>query len=235
MDAKLLEILVCPVCKGELMYRKDDQELICKADRLAYPIRDDIPVMLESYRMFTEDKGWLSRIGEAIRTGLTADAAVQKVHEDTRARMSQVTDPYLRERLHDFEDLANRLLQHLAGEGGPASRGELPADAILIARTMGPMELFDYDPKRLRALVLEEGSPTMHVAIVARALDIPVVGRCKEVLDKVEVFDPVIVDGDNAQVFLRPPDDIRDIFSDAIRQRQQRNERRKLAGYSAYR
>ncbi|OAN45361.1 phosphoenolpyruvate--protein phosphotransferase [Magnetospirillum moscoviense] len=178
--------------------------------------------VLETYRMFTEDKGWLSRIGEAIRTGLTADAAVQKVHEDTRARMSQVTDPYLRERLHDFEDLANRLLQHLAGEGGPASQGELPADTILIARTMGPMELFDYDPKRLRALVLEEGSPTMHVAIVARALDIPVVGRCKEVLDKVEVLDPVIVDGDNAQVFLRPPDDIRDIFSDAIRQRQQR-------------
>jgi phosphotransferase system enzyme I (PtsP) len=178
--------------------------------------------VLETYRMFTEDKGWLSRIGEAIRTGLTADAAVQKVHEDTRARMSQVTDPYLRERLHDFEDLANRLLQHLAGEGGPASQGELPADTILIARTMGPMELFDYDPKRLRALVLEEGSPTMHVAIVARALDIPVVGRCKEVLDKVEAGDPVIVDGDNAQVFLRPGDDIRDIFTDAIGQRQRR-------------
>ncbi|GAB4357507.1 MAG: hypothetical protein Kow006_25370 [Gammaproteobacteria bacterium] len=47
MDKKLLEILVCPVCKGPLVYKKADQELICKADRLAYPIRDDIPVMLE--------------------------------------------------------------------------------------------------------------------------------------------------------------------------------------------
>ncbi|MGE5476817.1 MAG: phosphoenolpyruvate--protein phosphotransferase [Bacteroidales bacterium] len=177
--------------------------------------------VLETYRMFTEDKGWLGKIGEAIRSGLTAEAAVQKVHDDMRARMSQITDPYLRERLHDFEDLANRLLQHLSGEEG-AIRGELPADAILVARTMGPMDLFDYDPKRLRGLVLEEGSPTMHVAIVARALDIPVVGRAKEVLDKVEPLDPVIVDGDNGQVFVRPSDDIRDIFADAIVQRQQR-------------
>jgi len=47
MDKKLLDILVCPVCKGPLLYKKDRQELICRADRLAYPIRDDIPVMLE--------------------------------------------------------------------------------------------------------------------------------------------------------------------------------------------
>lgn len=47
MDKKLLDILACPICKGPLVYRKDSQELICKADRLAYPIRDDIPVMLE--------------------------------------------------------------------------------------------------------------------------------------------------------------------------------------------
>ncbi len=178
--------------------------------------------VLETYRMFTEDKGWRARIGEAIKSGLTAEAAVQKVHDDMRARMSLVTDPYLRERLHDFEDIANRLLQFLSAGDEVVPRGELPEDAILIARSMGPMELFDYDPSRLRALVLEEGSPTAHVAIVARALDIPVVGRCKEVLDKVDALDPVIVDGDNGQVFLRPSDDIRDIFIEAMRLREQR-------------
>ena len=47
MDAKLLDLLVCPICKGPLVYRKPEQELVCKADRLAYPIRDGIPVMLE--------------------------------------------------------------------------------------------------------------------------------------------------------------------------------------------
>jgi phosphotransferase system, enzyme I, PtsP len=182
--------------------------------------------VLETYRMFTEDKGWRNRIAEAIKSGLTAEAAVQKVNDDMRARMSTITDPYLRERMHDFEDIANRLLQFLSGEDDPKSR-ELPADAILVARTMGPMDLFDYDPRRLRGLVLEEGSPTMHVAIVARALDIPVVGRCKDMLDRVDPLDPMIVDGDNAQVFLRPSDDIRDAFVDALRLRQQR-----AAGYA---
>ena len=177
--------------------------------------------VLETYRMFTEDKGWRNRIAEAINSGLTAEAAVQKVNDDMRARMSTITDPYLRERMHDFEDIANRLLQFLSGdEDAPAA--ELPPDSILVARTMGPMDLFDYDPSKLRGLVLEEGSPTMHVAIVARALDIPVVGRCKDMLDRVDPLDPMIVDGDNAQVFLRPSDDIRDAFADSLRLRQQR-------------
>ena len=187
--------------------------------------------VLETYRMFAQDVGWIARIGEAIRSGLTAEAAVQKVHEDTRARMGQVSDPYLRERLHDLEDLANRLLQHLAGgDGGTAAGSDLPEDTILVCRTMGPTELLDYDRRRLRGLVMEEGSATMHVAIVARALDIPVVGRAKDVLARIEPFDPVIVDGDNAQVFLRPSDDILAIFADSIKARAA-----KLAVYEALR
>ncbi len=178
--------------------------------------------VLETYRMFTEDTGWLNRIGEAIRTGLTAEAAVQKVHDDTRARMSQIADPYLRERMHDFEDLANRLLLRLSGDEDGTPRPELPEAAILIGRNLGPMELFDYDPKRLRGLVLEEGSATSHVAIVARALDIPVVGRVKDVLDKIEPMDQVICDGDSGQVFIRPPEDIRETFAEALSQRQLR-------------
>lgn len=48
MDHKLLEILVCPICKGELLYSREKQELVCRFDRLGYPIRDDIPIMLEN-------------------------------------------------------------------------------------------------------------------------------------------------------------------------------------------
>ncbi len=187
--------------------------------------------IFETYRMFAEDSGWMSRIIEAIRSGLTAEAAVQKVHEDTRVRMSQVSDPYIRERLHDLEDLANRLLQHLSGgSGGTAATTQLPDDAILVCRSMGPTELLDYDRRRLRGLALEEGSATLHVSIVARALDIPVVGRVKDLLNKIEPFDPIIVDGDNAQVFLRPSDDIVEAFGDNIKVRQQR-----LAHYAALR
>jgi phosphotransferase system, enzyme I, PtsP len=164
--------------------------------------------VLETYRMFAADHGWVQRITEAVQDGLTAEAAVQKVQNDNRARLAQVTDPYLRERLADLEDLGNRLHHHLAGQPITASHDSLPDEFILFARDMGPAELLDYDRKRLRGLVLEEGSATSHVAIVARALDIPVVGRVTDALARVEAGETVIVDGDEAQVLLRPAEDI---------------------------
>ena len=109
---------------------------------------------------------------EAVMTGLTAEAAVERVQSDTRARMLRQTDPYLRERLHDLDDLANRLMRQLIGQDHAPAREQLPENAILVARSMGPAALLDYDRKRLRGLMLEEGGPTSHVAIVARALGI---------------------------------------------------------------
>jgi phosphotransferase system enzyme I (PtsP) len=178
--------------------------------------------ILTTYRLIAEDRGWLGRIHEAVGSGLTAEAAVQKVQDDTRARMSHVTDPYLKERLHDFEDLTNRLLQHLAGSGTTAAASDLPDDVILIARSLGPAELLDYDRRRLRAVVLEEGSATAHVAIIARALDLPVLGRVKDVLTKIEPLDPVAVDADNGQMFIRPGDDVEQAFEESMRARAQR-------------
>lgn len=186
--------------------------------------------ILEAYRMIAEDAGWMARIDEAVGGGLTAEAAVQKVRNDIHARMSQIADPYLRERVHDMEDLADRLLRHLVGDGGTAARGNLPDDVILIARSMGPAQLLDYERRSLRGLVLDEGSPTAHVTIVAHALDIPVVGHARDVLDKVGEGDPVVVDGDNAQVFIRPGEDVRRTFSDSLAERDQRR-----ASYAAMR
>ncbi len=180
--------------------------------------------VLETYRMFAEDRGWLNRIREAIRTGLTAEAAVQKVQNDMRARLREVTDPYLKERLHDLEDLTNRLLAHLSGAVAEPPV-MMPDDMVLIARSMGPAELLDYDRKQLRALVLEEGSSTSHVAIVARALDIPVVGRVAGVLDRVDPNDAIVVDGDNAQVFLRPGEDVLQSVRETMRVRAEQSKR----------
>jgi phosphotransferase system enzyme I (PtsP) len=177
--------------------------------------------ILESYRMFAEDSGWLGRIGEAIRTGLTAEAAVQRVQDDTRVRMSQISDPYIRERLADLEDLANRLLRHLTGDR-TAARSEMVDDAVLVARTMGPAELLDYNRSKIRGVVLEEGSPTAHVAIVARALGIPMVGRVKDLLTRVEPLDLLVVDGDHSQIVLRPSEDVREAFVTAIAVRAER-------------
>ena len=164
--------------------------------------------ILETYRMFATDLGWLQRITEAIEGGLTAEAAVQKVQSDMHVRMSQATDPYLRERLADLEDLTNRLQRHLAGRSATAAAAELPEEFILVARNMGPAELLDYDRKRLKGLLLEEGSPNAHVAVVARALDIPVVGRAKDVLARVEPGDIVVINGDEGAAVLRPNEDV---------------------------
>jgi phosphotransferase system, enzyme I, PtsP len=164
--------------------------------------------ILETYRMFAADLGWIQRITEAVESGLTAEAAVQKVQGDMRLRMNQATDPYLRERLADLEDLTNRLQHHLAGAAARPRDSELPEEFILIARNMGPAEFLDYDRKRLKGLVLEEGSPNAHVAVVARALDIPVVGRVKDVLSRVEPGDMVVVNGDEGAVVLRPNEDV---------------------------
>ena len=132
--------------------------------------------------MFAHDRGWVRRCDEAIKTGLTAEAAVERVQNDTRARMLRQTDPYLRERLRDLDDLADRLLRILPAAITRAARESLPQNAILVARTMGPAELLDYDRKRLRGLVLEEGGRHSHVAIVAKALGIAAVGQARGVI-----------------------------------------------------
>lgn len=181
--------------------------------------------ILEAYRMFAEDRGWHARIGEFIRAGLKAEAAIQRVREDIATRMEHSTDPYLNERLLDFDDLANRLLLHLAGRSAATEPSALPAETVLIARALGPAELLEYDHGRLRALVLEAGSATSHVIIIAKAMDIPVVGRCHGVLAQVEPLDPVIVDADNAQVFVRPTEDVQAIFDQHVTLRAERRRR----------
>ncbi|MYE03160.1 MAG: phosphoenolpyruvate--protein phosphotransferase, partial [Alphaproteobacteria bacterium] len=178
--------------------------------------------VLQAYRMFAEDRGWLSRIHEAVRSGLSAEGAVVRIQEQMRARMRQLRDPFFRERLHDLDDLSNRLLEHLAGEAGRLHKDELPADAVLVARQMGPAELLDYPRERLRALLLEEGSHTAHVVIVARALDIPVLGDLKDISAVAEAGDRVAVDGENGQVFIRPGVQAEQTFFRAMQIREER-------------
>jgi len=181
--------------------------------------------VLDAYRMFAEDRGWLRRIRESINGGLTVEAAVQKVEDDTRARLAEATDPYMRERLSDFEDLSNRLMGHLAGVQRTSDRTDLPADIILLARAMGPAELLEYERFGLRALVLEEGSPDSHVAIIARALDIPVIGQVQGLLSTIDARDPVIVDADNGIVYVRPGEDIRQSVAEHLTTRAARRAR----------
>ncbi|MEX2697117.1 phosphoenolpyruvate--protein phosphotransferase [Rhizobium mongolense] len=180
--------------------------------------------VLETYRMFAHDQGWVRKLEEAIRNGLTAEAAVEKVQSDTKARMIRLTDPYLRERMHDFEDLANRLLRQLTGYSGHASGDGFPNDAIILARAMGAAELLDYPRANVRGLVLEEGAVTSHVVIVARAMGIPVIGQAAGVVALAENGDAVIIDGDGGHVHLRPLPEHQRSYEEKVRFRARRQE-----------
>ncbi|PZQ11296.1 MAG: phosphoenolpyruvate--protein phosphotransferase [Ancylobacter novellus] len=182
--------------------------------------------VLEAFRMFANDRGWGRRLHEAVQTGITAEAAVERVQSDTRARMQRQTDPYLRERLHDLDDLANRLLRELVspGKGMAPVAAELPENAIVVARSMGPAALLDYDRTKLRGLVLEEGSPSSHVAIVARALGIAAVGQIENATGLVEPGDALIVDGVSGEVHVRPTGDVERAYVDKVRFRARKQE-----------
>ncbi len=168
--------------------------------------------VLETYKMFAYDEGWSRRINEAIDSGLTAEAAIERVQQRTRMRMRQIDDPLLADRMHDLEDLANRLLRIVSGQLGSAAKAGLRQDAILIARNLGPAELLEYDRRRLKGVILEEGSLTSHVVIVARAMGVPVLGRVKDVRRIVAEGDALLLDGMQGVVHVRPTQAMEDAF-----------------------
>ena len=177
----------------------------------------DYSDVLETIRMFAHDKGWVNRLREAVLTGLTAEAAVERVQNDNRARMARMQDAYLRDRMHDLDDLSNRLLRILTGAKATASRTDLPQNAIVVARSMGPAELLDYDRSKLRGVILEEGGRTSHVAIVARALGIPAIGQAAGIVDLVDPDDEIIVDGSTGEILVRPSPELQKAYGEKVR------------------
>lgn len=186
--------------------------------------------VLEAYRMFAHDRGWIHKLREAVMTGLTAEAAVERVQSDTRARMQRQTDPYLRERLHDLDDLANRLLRELIGPDQLPAKNALPENAVLVARNMSPAALLDYDRSQLRGLVLEEGTANSHVVIVAKALGIATVGQVENAASLADPGDAIIVDGETGEMHLRPLPGLESAYADKVRLRA-----RKQAQYAEHR
>lgn len=185
--------------------------------------------IIETLRLFAHDRGWLRRLQEAIHSGLTAEAAVERVQNDARAKLQRQKDPYMRERLHDLDDLASRLLHQLTGQGFMPALADLPDNAIIVARTMGAAALLEYDRSKLRGLVLEDGGPASHVAIVARALGIAAVGEAQNITDLVEPGDAIIVDGASGEVHLRPQPDVEAAYGEKARLRAGKQEQyRKL-------
>lgn len=186
-------------------------------------ISSDQADILNAYLMLTQDKGWLNKITQAIETGLTAQAAVQKVSDETIERMSKIQDAYIKERIHDLNDVSDRLIRHLNGKPQNSKAVKLPKNTILVAHSMGPAELLDYDTEKIKAIVLEEGSQTMHVVIVARSLNIPILGGVKNVFSLISAEDELAVDATKGILYINPSDEVLDDFDDKLKTQKRLN------------
>ena len=180
--------------------------------------------VLEAYQMMANSRSWLRRMEEDIRAGLSAEAAVEKEQSTARRRLEQAGDAYLRERLQDLDDLSNRLLRILTGQGADTG-AMMPVDPILVARNIGPAELLEYGRGKLRGIVLEQGSVGSHAAIVARAWAVPLVVHAAGVTSESLNGDHIMVDGDQGVVHLRPDDTVVSAFRDKIAMQAKAQER----------
>jgi phosphotransferase system enzyme I (PtsP) len=197
------------------VYRAFDKmrdQIDTMASQAEFGIGGEHEEVLQTYKMFAYDEGWSRRINEAIDSGLTAEAAIERVQQRTRMRMREIDDPLLADRMHDLEDLSNRLLRIVSGQLGTAATQGLKRDTILIARNLGPAELLEYDRRRLKGVVLEEGSLTAHVVIVARAMGLPVLGRVHGLRGMVREGDEVLLDADKGSVTFRAAPSMAEAF-----------------------
>jgi len=208
-----------PRVKVERMIADNPQEELIRLEEAIAKLRESVDLMLDSseldltgegrevieaYRLFAYDQGWRQRMRDAVRTGLTAEAGVERVQDETRLRVQRLGDPLMRERAHDLDDLARRLLRYLAGDGDAHPAQDMPENAVIVARGMGPAELLDYGREKLVGLVLEEAAATSHVAIVARSMGLALVSTIVGISDAARAGDTIIVDGETGEVHLRP-------------------------------
>src|SRR5919107_2945112 len=176
-------------------FRKMREQIDNMTNQAEFGTAGEHQEVLETYKMFAYDEGWSRRINEAIDSGLTAEAAIERVRQRMQMRMREIDDPLLQDRMHDLDDLSNRLLRTVSGRLGTAAQMGLQGDAILIARNLGPAELLEYDRRKLKGVILEEGSLTAHVTIVARAMGVPMLGRVGNVRQTIGETDEVLLDG----------------------------------------
>ena len=177
--------------------------------------------VLDAYRLIAADTGWLRRVGDAIRTGLSAEAGVHRVAGELRDKLRRVSDPYLRERLADIEDLVGRLLRALDGEAPE----RVPPGAILLARRLGPAELLDWHARGIGGVAVEEATAAGHAAIIARALGLPALGAARGAMEQAEDGDPAVLDAEEGHLVLRPAPEVLGTYQREVRGRSARQAR----------
>lgn len=189
---------------------------------------DDPRDVMETYRLLAHDPSWAEKLQEGVRSGLSAEASVDRARREHRARLQSARDPYLRERLYDLEDLDNRLLRILGGDEGKPQITE--ERSVLVARRLGPAELLEYANAGLRGILMEEAAASSHAAIVARALGIPTLGGIEGLTTRIDQGDWLIVDAEEGVLHVRPDDSLYDAYKARVALRSERQ-----AAYAALR
>lgn len=203
----------------EQAHHQMNVDLDAKFDATQLGIGEHVEI-LDAYRMFAKDKGWYKKIADNVNSGLTAEAAVERAYEDMWNRLSGTNDFYLKERLHDLRDVADRLQSYLNGDVKTSGETKDWANIIVVAQTMGPADLMDYDYNKIRGLIIEDGTPTMHVAIVAKALNIPVIAKIKGIFDEIKTGELIAVDGNDSYVYINPNQVVQDKFKAKIAEKE---------------
>lgn len=203
----------------EIAHREMNDDLDAKFDAAQLGIGEHVDI-LDAYRMFAKDKGWYKKIADNVNSGLTVEAAVERAYEDMWNRLSGTKDSYLKERLHDLRDVADRLQSYLSGDTKNSEETGQWSDIIVVAQTMGPADLMDYDYNKIRGLIIEDGTPTMHVAIVAKALNIPVIAKIKGIFEEIKTGELIAVDGNDSYVYIHPSQAVQDKFKTKIAEKE---------------
>ena len=213
---------IARLARGVARMRQDLDDLLDDPSLTSAGEHRDI---LDAFRLAASDDAWIRRVRSAIESGMTAEVAARRVQTEARIRMRRTQSAYLRDRLADLDDLAGRLVRGLAAESGVRPGNDLPENAILFAHALGPAELLELDRAKLLGIVIEEGSPSSHVAVVARALGLPVIGGVAGALSAVQPGDAVILDADHGQALLRPAAQVQAGFEAALVSRLARKAR----------
>ncbi|MDP3940246.1 MAG: phosphoenolpyruvate--protein phosphotransferase [Deltaproteobacteria bacterium] len=192
--------------------------------------REEIAIF-DAYELILKDPTYRDRILEGIDSGLSAPEALQKVTKDYARALAKAEDFYLRERAYDVEDVGARILEYLVGAERKLERARNQrAPEVLFAQTLGVYDLVELDRKRFQAAVTASGAVYSHVAILARAMNFPIVLGVEGLLEQVKAGDRIVVDGTAGLVHVNPQTTVETEYRKA--QKEEQALRRKMLGES---
>ena len=205
--------------------RTVEAELEATESRIAETFGSDLASIFHAHSVILRDSSFARRIDQMIRRdGVNAEWAVQAVADDLGEKFAQVKSQHLRERGEDLRDVTRYLLRALAGKRSSPGGGEdFDRNVVVVSHELTPDEVLRLGRRGAVGFAIEVGGANSHTAIVARALDVPLVTGIVDITNRVADDDPVIVDGEEGRLTLHPTPETLDQHRN-LQRRRRRNE-----------